>query len=73
MLRALQRDPGDALVGEWPIRGLGLPELQELFGETNEMYDSYPVRQAQVAALERATGITLDLDRYDYFVDADAV
>jgi hypothetical protein len=30
ILRAYGDD--DALVGEWPITGLGLTELQELFG-----------------------------------------
>jgi len=63
----------DALAGEWPITGLGLQELQELFGQADDMFDSYPVHREQAAVLERATGITLDLDRYAYFIDADAV
>jgi hypothetical protein len=74
MLRAFRRDPYEDLVGEWPIRGLGLSQLQELFDETDEMYGaSYPVRQDHVLALERATGIVLDFDRFEYFVEADAV
>ena len=71
ILRAYGDD--DALVGEWPITGLRLQKLQELFGQADDMYDSYPVHREQAAALERATGITLDLDRYAYFVDAGAV
>ncbi len=75
MLRAFRRDPHEDLAGEWPIRGLGLAELQELFSEAqvDAMYDSHPVSQEQVPALERASGIALDLDRYEYSVDADAV
>jgi hypothetical protein len=73
LLRAYRRDPHDELVGEWPIRGLTRQGLNELFGAADEMYDCYPVREEQAPALERATGIALDLDRYDYFVEADAV
>jgi hypothetical protein len=73
VVRVLRAYENDELVGEWPITGLGLPELQELFGESDEMYDSYRVETEQVAVLERATGATLDLGRYSYFVDADAL
>jgi hypothetical protein len=31
------------------------------------------VRPEHAVALERATGRALDLERFDYFVDADAV
>jgi hypothetical protein len=66
-------DENDALVGEWPITGLGLAELRELFGASDEMYDSYRVEAGQAAALESASGVPLDLARYSYFVDADAL
>jgi hypothetical protein len=52
-------DENDALIGEWPITGLGLTELRELFGISNEMYDSYRVEAEQAAALEIATGFLL--------------
>jgi hypothetical protein len=65
------RRNGDDLIGEWPIEGLGLPDLQVL-GATDEMLDSWPVRPEHVEALRRATGHVLDLDRYNYFVEADA-
>ena len=71
VLRAFDRK-GDALVGEWPIEGLALPDLQRLFGQTDEMLDSYPVKPEHVAALEKATGQSLDLGRCDYFLDADS-
>jgi hypothetical protein len=60
-------------VNEWPIRGLDLRDLQQLFGEVDQMYDCYPVRRAHVTTLERSTGAVVDLDRYDYFREADAV
>jgi hypothetical protein len=49
MLRAFEQDPGDALVGEWPIPGLDLPHLRELFcaDPGDDMYESFPVRQQQ--------------------------
>ena len=72
MLRAYKRDPDDDLVGEWPISGLALRDMQALFGEEGEMLDSYPVREEQVQALENAARVPLDLDSYDYFVDGDA-
>ena len=75
MLRAFHRDPRDDLAAEWPIEGLSLADLQELFSVASDdpMYDSFPVTEAQVEPLNRATGISIDLQRYDYFVDADAL
>jgi hypothetical protein len=72
VLRAYDR-ASDEPVGEWPIHAIELPELQRLFGETGQMYDSYPVASEHASALERATGTTIDLDRYAYFGDADAL
>jgi len=37
------------------------------------MYDSYRAEAEQAAALESASGVPLDLARYSYFVDADAL
>jgi hypothetical protein len=56
LLGAYRRGPGDQLVGEWPIRGLDTPALQQLFGEVGEMYDSFPVLREHIATIERATG-----------------
>ena len=47
MLRAYRRDPYDDLVGEWLLRNVTLSELQGLFGQTDEMYDCYPVQSSQ--------------------------
>jgi hypothetical protein len=32
VLSAYERDPGDAFVGEWPLEGIELADLQALFG-----------------------------------------
>ncbi len=75
VLRAFHRDPRNDLVGEGPIEGLSLADLQELFGfpADEPMYDSCPVTAKQVGPLSKATGISINLQRYDYFVDADAI
>jgi len=36
------------------------------------MYRSFPVGEAQTEELSKATGVSIDLDDYDYFVDTDA-
>jgi hypothetical protein len=72
MLRGF-RCNGDDLIGEWPVEGLGLRDLQVMFGATDEMLDSWPVRPEHVEALRLATGRVRDLDRHNYFVEADAV
>jgi hypothetical protein len=75
ILRAFHRDPRDDLAGQWQIDGLSLADLQELFGVASDdlMYGSFPVTEAQVEPLRKATGIPIDLLQYDYFVDADAL
>jgi hypothetical protein len=71
MLMAFRRDD-EELAGQWPIRELELSDFQAMFGESGEMYDSYPVAPELAAALGSATGQRLDLDRFDYFVEAHA-
>lgn len=63
---------GKTLVGEYKLEGIDLTELQRLFGESPDdpMYHSYDVTAAQAERLERATGVHIDLDSYDYFVQA---
>jgi hypothetical protein len=70
-LRGFRRNADD-LIGEWPIAALDLPDLPVMFGATDEMLDSSPARPEHVEALPRATGHVRDLDRYNYFVEADA-
>jgi len=72
MLTAFQRDPRDDFVGEWQVKGLSLDQLQRLFGLPSDdpMIGGFRVTKAQADALSRATGITVDLEQYDYFVEA---
>jgi len=64
----------ERLVGELPLAGLGLADLQRLFHQPldDPMYDVYPVGGEQAPTLENALGRRLDLDRYDYFVECHA-
>jgi hypothetical protein len=64
----------DRLVGEAVMASARLEELQALFdvAPDNPMYDSWIVGPNQAGALSRMTGVPVDLDRFDYFVDAHA-
>ena len=51
---------------------LALADLQALFGRPKDdpMYDAYPVTEAQRPSLEKLLGRTLDISRFEYFVEA---
>lgn len=75
VLEWYEKDPGDALVGEEVLKGLGLSELRALFGvspddEDPALYLPYEVEPADVATLQPAVAHPIDLDAYDYFVAA---
>ena len=76
VLEWYEKDPGDALVGEEPLRGVGLLELRALFGITPDDPDDpdlhlpYEVDPADVPVLQQAVEHRIDLDAYDYFVAA---
>lgn len=74
VLEWYEKDPGDALVGEEPLKGIELVELKALFSpdedEDPDMYLSYEVEAADVARLQQAVEHRIDLDAYDYFVAA---
>ena len=63
------------LAAEYVLKGIELDELQNLFGESRDdpMYHSYDVTQSQAKRLGEAAGVQLDLDKYDYFVQAYSV
>jgi hypothetical protein len=75
VLRAFERDPGEALIGTWPLKGIKLVELQELFKlpPDDPMYACYPVETRHVPRLQAAVSHKIDLEAFDYFVEADAV
>ena len=70
-----EKDPGDALVGEADLLNITLSMLQTLFGvpAENPMYDCWPVRSEHLEGLTPHVSVEIDLDRYDYFVDARVV
>jgi hypothetical protein len=75
LVRWYTKGPGDAFVGEADLRGITLPELQDLFGalDTDPMYDCWPVRAEHIPSLSPHLAIGVELDRYDYFVEADSL
>jgi hypothetical protein len=64
----------DHLVGEAEIRGITLEELQAMFsiGADSPMYDCFRVEAPQLHRLERAVNVKIDLEQFEYFVEADA-
>jgi hypothetical protein len=64
----------ERFVGEWPLTGIDLAQLQTLFGAPSDdpMYDVYPVGLDQAPVLSRVVGKEIDLEQYDYFVECHA-
>lgn len=73
VLEWYEKDPGEALVGDEPLRGLDLSELRKLFSPSDDdpaMHDVYEVEPREVGRLQQAVEHRIDLDAYDYFVAA---
>jgi hypothetical protein len=72
VLVAYQPEPGEGLVAQWPLVGIELPELRDLFGvaDDNPMYDCWAVDARHVERLSHAVDHELDLTSHDYFVEA---
>jgi hypothetical protein len=76
VLEWYEKDPGDALVGEEVLKGLGLAALRALFGispddpDDPELYLKYEVEPDDVPTLQQAVSHPIDLAAYDYFVAA---
>jgi hypothetical protein len=66
---------GDRLAGETPIIRPSLADLQTIFGVTpdNPMFDSYPVSAQNVQSVQRIVAEPIDLSRFAYFIEADAI
>lgn len=62
----------DELVGEVPLAGIDLAGLQRIFHvePDDPMYECYVVGPAHVLAIQPHVSETIDLDQYDYFVEA---
>ena len=65
----------DELAGELLLVGIDLVGLQAIFGVESDdpMYYCYIVGPEHVAALQPHVAETIDLERYDYFVDATSI
>jgi hypothetical protein len=65
----------ELISGETPLPGIDAPALRQLFSrpEDDPMVLNYPVTPAVAARLmELLPGrLSIDLDRYDYFVEPD--
>jgi hypothetical protein len=63
------------MVAEYELHGIELEELRMLFGETvdDPMFHSYDVTEIQKPRLEKAASVSIDLDNFDYCVEATAV
>ena len=61
---------GDALLGEEPLKGIPLSDLQSLFGvpAENPMYDGWEVRAEHVSVLQACVDHEIDLSAHAYFV-----
>ena len=65
----------DALAGEEPIRAMDLDLIRRLFPNAGDpqRYLSYPVTASQKSGVQRYVEHQIDLDRFAYTVEADAV
>lgn len=73
ILRWFNRED-DELVGSAPLHGINLTDLRRLFDvkDDDPMVDCYRVNAAHASQLQAYVDVPLLIDRYDYFVEADA-
>jgi len=66
---------GDAFVNQVWLKGVRVDQLRRLFGASRQdpMYDSRAVGPEQAHVLEGLTGMKIDLGRYDFFVECEAL
>ena len=62
---------GDNLEIEIALKGISLKKLQEIFNRPNDdsMYDCYPVSYKEKTILELYAEETIDLEKYDFFLE----
>jgi hypothetical protein len=73
-LRWSEKESGDRLVGEAVMAGARLFESQALFDVPagDPIYDDWPVGPTQAVSIPGIAGVTVDLSRFDDFIEADA-
>ena len=66
---------GDAAIRDEDLEGINLKELQCLFNvpSDNPMYDCWEVNKEHLRVLQSHVRHSIDLEKYDYFVEASAI
>ena len=74
LLRWYEKD-GNALIGETPLKGCSLTELQKILNEPTDspMFFSYQLTDEQVGYFQSKLKQAFDLSAYEYFLECDAV
>jgi hypothetical protein len=72
MLSVYEKDGEERILKQYELANIDLAELQRLFSEPEDepMYDSYIVQtKAQAEFLNQFIDATIDVNRYDFFVE----
>ena len=69
ILARFEKDPGDAHIGDVDLN-ISEEELQKLFGLDEPIIACYDVEPQHLHLLQTKTTHRIDLDQYDYFVEA---
>lgn len=66
---------GDFPISTHELEGIQVRDLQQLFDEPPDdpMYETYRITDSQVEWLQNFTGIKINLQLYDYFVECEAI
>lgn len=74
VVRGYEKD-GDRLLNEFLLKDADLSELQDLFNEPHQnlMVDSYPISNVHSDYFQQHLKVVLDFNRFDYFLECDAV
>ena len=74
LIRVVDRESG-RLAGEIPLPPVDLAPLRTLFDQApdNPMYDCFEIQETHRAYFEILVGRSLDLQRYEYFLECEAV
>ena len=69
ILARFEKDPGDEHIGDSELN-ISEAELQKLYGLDEPIVACYDVEPQHLNLLQTKTNHKIDLDKYDYFVEA---
>ena len=69
ILARFEKDPGDAHIGDAELN-ISEIELQKLYGLDEPIIACYDVEPQHLNVLQEYTNHKIELDKYDYFVEA---